>query len=592
MRIKTFKSLLAGLGLVLLTTLAYSNVALAQEQADTAAPEATAEGAGAWPSADLDVVTKGKELFNAKCNTCHELNKQVTGPPLANISDKRSQDWLYKWIRNNEELRKSGDADAIDIYEKFAGSPMTPFPNLKDAEIDAIIAYTKYADKIKPTGGPTKEGGPEVAVDPVLAKKVNTTLLIIAFFILLIVVLILEILGLVTRLTGKEIIKWNNVNAVMMLLFMVVGLGFAFWELSAHGKYVLPDASSEHGAIIDNMFSITFIITGIVFVITQILLFGYAFVYRKQKGRKAFYYPHNNRLEVIWTVIPAIVLTVLVLYGLQSWNDIMSPKKGEKINQFEIFAYQFGWKARVAGNDGEFGAFNYNLISGTNPLGLGITEEYNKLKAEDIPSDITALKAKIAELEALPSLTDKQADELEEARENLHLKERHLVRLGDIATDTALFSENGYDDIIFEDEIHLMVNEQVNFRFRARDVIHSAYMPYFRMQMNCVPGMPTEFTFTPTKSTTEMREMKNDATWDYYLFCAKICGSAHYNMKMKVVVHSEEERAEYDKWMSEQTGAFAKYRTKEETKPEQTAEGDAAAPAQTEEEAKAVALVK
>lgn len=600
MRIKTFKSLLSSLALVLLTTLAYSNVALAQDSIDSAPAEATEAaaaddaGAGAWPSAEEDIIKKGKELFSAKCNSCHELNKKVTGPALANVSDRRSQDWLYKWIRNNEEFRKSGDPDALAIYEEFAGSPMTIFADLKDADIDAIVSYTKYADKLKPAGGPTAGGPVEVAADPVLVKKVNTTLLIIAFFILLIVVLILEILNLVSRLTGKEIIKWNNVNAVMMILFLIAGMSLAFWELFTHGVLVLPAAASEHGVLIDNMMEITFILTGIVFVITQILLFGWSFAYRKNKNRKAFYYPHNNKLEVIWTVIPAIALTILVLAGLDSWQKIMYAEDDAETQEFEIFAYQFGWKARTAGADGEMGKFNYNLISGTNPLGLGINEEYKKLLGEDIPGDIKLFKEQIAELEALPSLTDEQEDQLADLKEKLHLKERHLARLGDISADTALFSDAGYDDIIYSDEIHVMKNKPVHFTFRARDVIHSAYLPYFRLQMNCVPGMPTQFTFTPTKSTSEMQVEKNDPEWNYYLFCAKICGKAHYKMKMKVVVHDETDQEGYDKWIEDQKGYFASYKApavEETPQVAEEAEGEAETNENTDEVSEEVALL-
>lgn len=110
-------------------------------------------------------------------------------------------------------------------------------------------------------------------------------------------------------------------------------------------------------------------------------------------------------------------------------------------------------------------------------------------------------------------------------------------------------------DDILPTEIHVPVDEPVNLNFRARDVIHSAYMPYFRIQMNCVPGMPTSFWFVPTKTTKDMRAEKKDPKFDYYLFCAKICGAAHFNMKIKVVVES---RAEYNKWLASQQPKFMK----------------------------------
>jgi cytochrome c oxidase subunit 2 len=136
---------------------------------------------------------------------------------------------------------------------------------------------------------------------------------------------------------------------------------------------------------------------------------------------------------------------------------------------------------------------------------------------------------------------------------------------------------NGMDDIVVTQEFHLPVNRKVIFKFRSQDVLHSAYMPHFRAQMNCVPGMITEFSFTPTITTEEMR-MNSDVVdkvnrinkiryenskvltangeealepyqFDYLLLCAKICGASHYNMQMKIIVESEKD---YEKWLSEQ----------------------------------------
>ncbi|MBT8283475.1 MAG: cytochrome c oxidase subunit II [Muriicola sp.] len=128
------------------------------------------------------------------------------------------------------------------------------------------------------------------------------------------------------------------------------------------------------------------------------------------------------------------------------------------------------------------------------------------------------------------------------------------------------------DDVIVK-ELHLPVGRKVNFRFRSQDVLHSAYMPHFRAQMNCVPGMITEFSFTPTITTEEMRlkpdvidKVKrtnairaeraqngepNSDPWefDYVLLCNKICGKSHYNMQMKIIVESEED---YNAWIESQ----------------------------------------
>jgi cytochrome c oxidase subunit 2 len=128
------------------------------------------------------------------------------------------------------------------------------------------------------------------------------------------------------------------------------------------------------------------------------------------------------------------------------------------------------------------------------------------------------------------------------------------------------------DDVIVK-ELHLPKGRKVNFKMRSQDVLHSAYMPHFRAQMNCVPGMTTEFSFTPIYTTEEMRQkpdvvekvrrtnkiraekaangVPNSDPWefDYVLICNKICGKSHYNMQMKIIVESEED---YNKWMAEQ----------------------------------------
>ncbi len=160
---------------------------------------------------------------------------------------------------------------------------------------------------------------------------------------------------------------------------------------------------------------------------------------------------------------------------------------------------------------------------------------------------------------------------VDEARET-HLKKIKEIECGDAEEDLLLdirrketqisriqrsfdpeviknvYDATAEDDIVVK-EIHLPINEPVTFKFRGRDVIHSAYLPYFRTQMNVVPGLPTQFTFTPTVTTAEMRDIKGEPEFDYHIVCNKICGNAHFNMKMKVVVESRED---YEKWLREQ----------------------------------------
>jgi cytochrome c oxidase subunit 2 len=104
-----------------------------------------------------------------------------------------------------------------------------------------------------------------------------------------------------------------------------------------------------------------------------------------------------------------------------------------------------------------------------------------------------------------------------------------------------------WDDIIQKDTLYLCKDKEYEFNFRAKDVIHSAYFLHFRAQINTVPGMTTRMKFTPIYTTEEIRKRRNDPNFQYVLMCNKICGGAHYKMKMIVVV---KDKASYKKWMT------------------------------------------
>ena len=105
-----------------------------------------------------------------------------------------------------------------------------------------------------------------------------------------------------------------------------------------------------------------------------------------------------------------------------------------------------------------------------------------------------------------------------------------------------------WDDIIQKDTLYLCKGENYEFNLRARDVLHSAYFPHFRIQMNAVPGMTTRMKLTPNMTTEQMRAEKNNPNFNFVLMCNKICGGAHYKMKMIVVV---KDKASYKKWMAQ-----------------------------------------
>lgn len=292
---------------------------------------------------------------------------------------------------------------------------------------------------------------------------------------------VLRVYELSGELQGKKTKSyWQNIQGVLFLVALVAGLYGVYWSYTVQGAMSMTPAASEHGEKIDTMFYVTLVITTIVFIITHILLFGFSFKYRGSDTRKAYFYPHNNSVERLWTIIPAITLTVLVVFGFITWRSITNVprEEQEKALKVEVVGEQFKWNIRYSGSDNVIGKRNFMLITPTNGLGI----DYKDPKSWD----------------------DKLAG-----------------------------------------EIVLPVNKPVRFAIGSKDILHSFYVPDFRVQINAVPGMPTSFQFTPKYTTQQMRDKLGNPTFNYLLLCAKICGAGHYNMQAKVTVLSEEE---YKAW--------------------------------------------
>jgi cytochrome c oxidase subunit 2 len=162
----------------------------------------------------------------------------------------------------------------------------------------------------------------------------------------------------------------NRINGFLLLAFLVVGLFGVWWCNHTLRDRILGEAASDHGEKVDTMLYITLGVTFFVFVLTQVALFWFSYKYQEKEGQKAYYFPHNNRLELIWTVIPAIVLTVLVGFGLYYWYEITgeAPKGAQTV---EVTGSQFKWEFRYPGADGKLGKKYYKNINEqkNNPLG-------------------------------------------------------------------------------------------------------------------------------------------------------------------------------------------------------------------------------
>lgn len=305
----------------------------------------------------------------------------------------------------------------------------------------------------------------------------------------------------------------NNTQGKLMFAFLVFIYLLTLYSFYAWGDVLLPEAASEHGSQYDNLMWISFALIFFVQTVTQALLYYFSYKYRGQKGKKAMFYADNDVLEAIWTIIPVITLAGLILYGLYTWTNIMTVEENDEALVVELYAQQFNWKARYSGQDGVLGDANVRFL-----------QDFDGKN-----------------------------------------------QVGIDATDP-----NGLDDVIVQ-ELHLPVGREIIFKMRSQDVLHSAYMPHFRAQMNCVPGMITEFAFTPVITTDEMRQKQDmiakvkkinkirveksktliangeealeSYTFDYLLLCNKICGASHYNMQMKIIVETPEE---YEKWIAQQ----------------------------------------
>lgn len=437
----------------------------------------------------------------------------------------------------------------------------------------AMFAQDATADVVKP---PTE-------FNPANWDWLSISYLLLAVLIMLVIIRAFNIGSLTEKLSGKKVIGWNKVNAWIGLIVLVAG-GFGVWyEMVYHGKYLLigSNSYSVHGETIDSMFNWTFGFTFAVFIITEVLLFYFMFRYRYREGQKALYYYHNNKLEILWSAVPAVVLTFLVLRGFNTWGKITSERPANS-TEIEIFGYQFGWNARYAGDDKKFGTSHFTFISGKNPLGLAVDSYVDSLIGElsndtallslklktvkdsaavwraefasfNVGSNATAYPQKFKMLSTQVCDVNSGAYERQLKRE-YDRKKTTLTRITQYRKSKEVFNGAANDDKITT-EIVLVKGKSYTFNFRARDVIHSAWFPEFRGQMNVVPGMNTWFSFIPNRTTEEARAEKNNKDFDFYLYCNKICGGAHYNMKIKITIVANDNQ--YKEWLAKQANVVA-----------------------------------
>ena len=342
-----------------------------------------------------------------------------------------------------------------------------------------------------------------------------TSLIVLLSVVLLVVVAVQigRISELSAKIRGEEAAQHdsNKFNATLGMYFMVAFLTLCVASALYYKNYLLGygplKAASEHGASIYSLFNATLFFTGIVFVLTHIALFWFAYKYREQKGRKVLFIPHDNRLEVIWTAIPAVVMCGLVVGGLWVWNDVMADvKEGEDVIEIEATGYQFAWALRYPGSDNELGTKYFrNIVPGVNELGI----DYNDPKSMD----------------------DFLADEIV-------LPKGKKVRVRITARDVL---HNFYLPH-FQVKMDAIPGLPTYFVFTPKFSTEE-----YRMELKKYPE------YNVPADPAEPNGAKKWEVFNYELACAELCGTGHFSMRKLVKIVSDEE---YQKWLGTQKSAF------------------------------------
>jgi len=292
------------------------------------------------------------------------------------------------------------------------------------------------------------------------------------------------------------------IGMVFMVAFMVFCLASAWYYKNWMLGYGPHESASEHGGTLDSMFNITLGITYIVFVLTHIALFWYAWKYRGRRGRKALFMPHDTKLEMVWTAVPAITMCFLVVNGLIAWNEVMGDDGDEDI-EIEATGQQFSWTIRYPGPDGALGEKNYKSISGLNPLGQVWTDEKNL--DDFMASDIVLPKGK-------------------------------KVRVRITAKDVL----HNFDMPHFRVKMDAIPGLPTYFYFTPKLTTEE-----YRKNLSKYPEYQVEDKLNPGKKLWE--------TFNYDLACAELCGQQHYAMKKVVRIV---EWDEYVAWLKKQKSYY------------------------------------
>lgn len=219
-------------------TLSLSLVSYSQDAAPADAPAADAAVSAPAPAGDA---VKGKELFNANCAACHKLDTKSTGPALRNVAAKYDKEWLYKWIRNSGELIKSGDAQAVKVFEENNKVAMTAFPQLSNEDIDNILAYTSEVAPPPPTPTAETSAGGSGDSSGISNNIILGALALVLMMLVVMLFLVSNVLNKIAKANGIEVaqkekslplwkafVKNQFLLVVSAILFLLVSAYFAY----------------------------------------------------------------------------------------------------------------------------------------------------------------------------------------------------------------------------------------------------------------------------------------------------------------------------------------------------------------------------
>jgi cytochrome c oxidase subunit 2 len=343
----------------------------------------------------------------------------------------------------------------------------------------------------------------------------STGLIIICCIALIaiVVVQIGKVTELAAKIRGEEEVQYeaNRRSGVLWLIFGAVFLIGCIWSAVHYAPWMLGygphQAASEHGGSLDSLFNQTLWCTVPVFLATHVALFWFAYKYQGRKNAKASFISHDNKLEIIWTAIPAVVMCFLVIQGLVAWNEVMADvEPDEEFIEIEATGQQFLWHIRYPGADGKLGGKNFKkIVPGENPLGQDWMD-------------------------------DKNLDDIHATDIVLPVGKKVRVRI------TAMDVLHNFDLPHFRVKMDAVPGMPTYFVFTPKTTTEE-----YRQQLREYP----EYQAPTDPSDPESEPLWK--TFEYELACAELCGKGHFSMRKLVKIVSEEE---YQDWLSQQQSFY------------------------------------